>query len=131
MPSAKALKWAKLQRGPGGMGPACLNRSQLKSPATLHGARFLSVTPPPPTYHTPLQIEQERIDKIWPKLRVLARSSPTDKHTLVKGKPGVTMVIVSPELTQPKNQARFAWHRSFLHVCSSWSLAMGDTGSTV
>lgn len=32
-----------------------------------------------------LQIEQERIDKIWPKLRVLARSSPTDKHTLVKG----------------------------------------------
>ncbi|XP_077780946.1 plasma membrane calcium-transporting ATPase 2 isoform X7 [Podarcis muralis] len=30
-------------------------------------------------------IEQERIDKIWPKLRVLARSSPTDKHTLVKG----------------------------------------------
>lgn len=32
------------------------------------------------------QIKQERIDKIWPKLRVLARSSPTDKHTLVKGK---------------------------------------------
>lgn len=32
------------------------------------------------------QIEQERLDKIWPKLRVLARSSPTDKHTLVKGK---------------------------------------------
>uniref|UniRef100_A0A3B5ME67 Calcium-transporting ATPase n=1 Tax=Xiphophorus couchianus TaxID=32473 RepID=A0A3B5ME67_9TELE len=31
------------------------------------------------------EIEQERIDKIWPKLRVLARSSPTDKHTLVKG----------------------------------------------
>uniref|UniRef100_A0A6I8N0C3 Calcium-transporting ATPase n=1 Tax=Ornithorhynchus anatinus TaxID=9258 RepID=A0A6I8N0C3_ORNAN len=30
-------------------------------------------------------IEQERLDKIWPKLRVLARSSPTDKHTLVKG----------------------------------------------
>lgn len=32
-----------------------------------------------------LQVEQERIDKVWPKLRVLARSSPTDKHTLVKG----------------------------------------------
>ncbi|TRY90631.1 hypothetical protein DNTS_003698 [Danionella cerebrum] len=32
------------------------------------------------------EIEQERIDKIWPKLRVLARSSPTDKHTLVKAK---------------------------------------------
>nr|ADE80845.2 plasma membrane calcium-ATPase 2 [Mus musculus] len=31
------------------------------------------------------EIEQDRIDKIWPKLRVLARSSPTDKHTLVKG----------------------------------------------
>uniref|UniRef100_A0A8D2LWI2 Calcium-transporting ATPase n=1 Tax=Varanus komodoensis TaxID=61221 RepID=A0A8D2LWI2_VARKO len=31
------------------------------------------------------EIEQERLDKIWPKLRVLARSSPTDKHTLVKG----------------------------------------------
>ncbi|XP_061114996.1 plasma membrane calcium-transporting ATPase 3 isoform X2 [Conger conger] len=31
------------------------------------------------------EIEQEQIDKIWPKLRVLARSSPTDKHTLVKG----------------------------------------------
>ncbi|XP_034391998.1 plasma membrane calcium-transporting ATPase 1-like isoform X2 [Cyclopterus lumpus] len=31
------------------------------------------------------EIEQERIDMIWPKLRVLARSSPTDKHTLVKG----------------------------------------------
>uniref|UniRef100_A0A8C0R5W7 Calcium-transporting ATPase n=1 Tax=Canis lupus dingo TaxID=286419 RepID=A0A8C0R5W7_CANLU len=31
------------------------------------------------------EVRQERIDKIWPKLRVLARSSPTDKHTLVKG----------------------------------------------
>ncbi|XP_067837786.1 plasma membrane calcium-transporting ATPase 3-like, partial [Heptranchias perlo] len=31
------------------------------------------------------EIEQARLDKIWPKLRVLARSSPTDKHTLVKG----------------------------------------------
>ncbi|KAI1231009.1 hypothetical protein IHE44_0008448 [Lamprotornis superbus] len=30
-------------------------------------------------------VEQEQLDKIWPKLRVLARSSPTDKHTLVKG----------------------------------------------
>ena len=33
----------------------------------------------------PQQIEQRRIDEIWPRLRVLARSSPTDKHTLVKG----------------------------------------------
>ncbi|CAO2606184.1 Plasma membrane calcium-transporting ATPase 2 [Lemmus lemmus] len=39
------------------------------------------------------RIEQERIDKIWPKLRVLARSSPTDKHTLVKGKTGVASVV--------------------------------------
>ncbi|XP_074133090.1 plasma membrane calcium-transporting ATPase 3 isoform X7 [Sminthopsis crassicaudata] len=31
------------------------------------------------------EIEQDRLDKVWPKLRVLARSSPTDKHTLVKG----------------------------------------------
>ncbi|XP_061576809.1 plasma membrane calcium-transporting ATPase 1-like [Cololabis saira] len=31
------------------------------------------------------EIQQERIDNIWPRLRVLARSSPTDKHTLVKG----------------------------------------------
>ncbi|XP_059806019.1 plasma membrane calcium-transporting ATPase 1-like isoform X1 [Hypanus sabinus] len=31
------------------------------------------------------EVEQERLDKVWPSLRVLARSSPTDKHTLVKG----------------------------------------------
>lgn len=31
------------------------------------------------------EVEQEKLDKIWPRLRVLARSSPTDKHTLVKG----------------------------------------------
>ncbi|XP_074078519.1 plasma membrane calcium-transporting ATPase 4-like [Macrotis lagotis] len=31
------------------------------------------------------EVEQEQLDKIWPRLRVLARSSPTDKHTLVKG----------------------------------------------
>ncbi|XP_056434011.1 plasma membrane calcium-transporting ATPase 1a isoform X2 [Gadus chalcogrammus] len=31
------------------------------------------------------EVDQERLDKLWPKLRVLARSSPTDKHTLVKG----------------------------------------------
>ena len=28
---------------------------------------------------------QEKLDKIWPKLRVLARSSPKDKFTLVEG----------------------------------------------
>jgi len=30
-------------------------------------------------------IQQSLIDKVWPNLKVLARSSPTDKHTLVKG----------------------------------------------
>ncbi|KAM7341368.1 plasma membrane calcium-transporting ATPase 3 isoform 4-T4 [Cochliomyia hominivorax] len=30
-------------------------------------------------------IQQHLIDKVWPKLRVLARSSPTDKYILVKG----------------------------------------------
>lgn len=31
------------------------------------------------------QVKQELVDKIWPNLRVLARSSPTDKYVLVKG----------------------------------------------
>ncbi|XP_059490443.1 plasma membrane calcium-transporting ATPase 3-like isoform X2 [Neocloeon triangulifer] len=31
------------------------------------------------------QINPELFDKIWPRLRVLARSSPTDKYNLVKG----------------------------------------------
>ncbi|XP_068930728.1 plasma membrane calcium-transporting ATPase 4 isoform X2 [Petaurus breviceps papuanus] len=31
------------------------------------------------------EVVQDELDKIWPKLRVLARSTPTDKHTLVKG----------------------------------------------
>ncbi|XP_028966499.1 plasma membrane calcium-transporting ATPase 2 [Galendromus occidentalis] len=30
-------------------------------------------------------IQQHLIDKVWPRLRVLARSSPTDKYNLVKG----------------------------------------------
>ena len=30
-------------------------------------------------------MQQELFDKVWPKLRVLARSSPQDKYTLVKG----------------------------------------------
>lgn len=49
--------------------------------AGCHGYSAVDLTP----VSLPPQIEQERIDKIWPKLRVLARSSPTDKHTLVKG----------------------------------------------
>ncbi|XP_020289548.1 plasma membrane calcium-transporting ATPase 2 isoform X5 [Pseudomyrmex gracilis] len=31
------------------------------------------------------EVQQHLIDKVWPKLRVLARSSPTDKYVLVKG----------------------------------------------
>lgn len=30
-------------------------------------------------------VDQEKIDRVWPRLRVLARSSPTDKYTLVDG----------------------------------------------
>ncbi|CAH1153361.1 unnamed protein product [Phaedon cochleariae] len=30
-------------------------------------------------------VQQHLLDKVWPRLRVLARSSPTDKFTLVKG----------------------------------------------
>ena len=32
-----------------------------------------------------LQVRQDLLDKIWPRLRVLARSQPIDKYTLVKG----------------------------------------------
>ncbi|XP_033744919.1 plasma membrane calcium-transporting ATPase 2-like isoform X2 [Pecten maximus] len=31
------------------------------------------------------EVSQELLDKVWPKLRVLARSSPQDKYVLVKG----------------------------------------------
>lgn len=31
------------------------------------------------------QISQEALDEIWPRLRVLARSSPEDKYNLVRG----------------------------------------------
>lgn len=31
------------------------------------------------------QVQQHLMDKVWVDLRVLARSSPTDKYTLVKG----------------------------------------------
>ena len=32
-----------------------------------------------------VQVRQDLIDKVWPRLRVLARSSPQDKYNLVKG----------------------------------------------
>lgn len=31
------------------------------------------------------QVDQAKLDQVWPKLRVLARSQPIDKYTLVKG----------------------------------------------
>ena len=33
----------------------------------------------------PLKVSQQKLDQIWPKLRVLARSQPIDKYNLVKG----------------------------------------------
>ena len=38
-------------------------------------------------------VQQDLIDQVWPKLRVLARSSPSDKYTLVKG-------IIDSKLTE-------------------------------
>ena len=35
--------------------------------------------------HQVAQVRQDLLDKIWPRLRVLARSQPIDKYTLVKG----------------------------------------------
>ena len=32
-----------------------------------------------------LKVSQQKLDQIWPKLRVLARSQPIDKYNLVKG----------------------------------------------
>jgi len=32
-----------------------------------------------------VQVDQKLFDEVWPRLRVLARSSPQDKYTLVKG----------------------------------------------
>jgi Ca2+ transporting ATPase len=31
------------------------------------------------------KVRQDLLDKVWPRLRVLARSSPQDKYNLVKG----------------------------------------------
>lgn len=31
------------------------------------------------------EVVQEKLDMIWPRLRVLARAQPTDKYILVKG----------------------------------------------
>ena len=41
----------------------------------------LPIDAPPQTS----QVVQSKLDEIWPRLRVLARSQPIDKYTLVKG----------------------------------------------
>lgn len=62
----------------------CLEARGFGVGALSWGTKGGSGGPCPAHIHV-LQVEQEQLDKIWPKLRVLARSSPTDKHTLVKG----------------------------------------------
>ena len=32
-----------------------------------------------------IKVSQQKLDQIWPNLRVLARSQPVDKYNLVKG----------------------------------------------
>lgn len=32
-----------------------------------------------------LKVSQDKLDSLWPKIRVMARSSPEDKYILVKG----------------------------------------------
>ena len=43
----------------------------------MNGALALTILYP--------QVSQAKLDEIWPRLRVLARSQPIDKFTLVKG----------------------------------------------
>lgn len=50
------------------------------SPAVMEGRDFRRRV-----LHSDGQINQAEFDKVWPSLRVLARSSPQDKHTLVTG----------------------------------------------
>ena len=41
----------------------------------------------PPRLPPPCQVRQDLLDKVWPRLRVLARSQPVDKYTLVRENP--------------------------------------------
>lgn len=83
-----------------------------------------------------LQIQQSLIDKVWPKLRVLARSSPTDKYNLVKGK----NITIEQNLLQNESLVRsgikikilfkiscsFAGHSELSHSSVFWkSLTSG------
>jgi len=54
----------------------------LKADFAMEGATFRSRVQPPDKSGG---LDMEEFNKIWPKLRVLARSSPTDKEILVKG----------------------------------------------
>ena len=47
------------------------------------------------------EVSQDLLDKVWPTLRVLARSSPTDKYILVKG---IIDSQVLPPFYHPKNK---------------------------
>lgn len=47
----------------------------------LEGREFNAIIRNPDTG----DISQERLDRIWPRLRVLARAQPSDKYNLVNG----------------------------------------------
>ena len=47
-------------------------------------------------------MSQEKLDQIWPKLRVLARAQPSDKYTLVKG-------IIDSKLTEARSERERVW----------------------
>ncbi len=51
----------------------------------LYAYVFFFLFPSSVRPHANVQVQQHLLDQVWPKLRVLARSSPTDKYTLVKG----------------------------------------------
>lgn len=68
-----------------------------------------------------LQVEQEQLDKIWPKLRVLARSSPTDKHTLVKGE-----CLPAPPAATSHQSVSFCSAWVLLQHNPCWEPALGE-----
>jgi Ca2+ transporting ATPase len=57
-----------------------LSPDETKDSAVLSGKEFNKQVRGPDG-----QVDQELMDAVWPGLRVLARSSPEDKHTLVTG----------------------------------------------
>ena len=78
-----------------------------------------SPPPPPPTFVVSFLVQvftkkgkfkQLAFDKIWPYLRVLARSSPTDKYTLVSGL-NQSMLFATPEGQDLVKEGRIYWDR--------------------